>query len=101
MTSRTPQTEYWFARRFPLSDPRQAQAPVHWKGWMVVAGFFGTMALGAAALVWFGGHDELVKGAALFALAAFIGGLWYVSVARVRGDRIRCVKDYRGGKPIA
>lgn len=99
-TTKTPPTEYWFARRFPLSDRRQSMSPVHWKGWVVVAGFVGAMMIGAVAFAWFGAHDEIVKGVALFVLAAFIGGLWFISVSRVRGDRIRCVKDYREGKPI-
>ena len=100
MKKEEPKIEYWFARRFPLSNPRQSMAPVHWKGWVVVLGFIACMLLGAGAFAWFAAHFEFVKGIALFVLAAFVGGIWFISVARMRGDRIRSIRDYQGGKPI-
>jgi hypothetical protein len=100
MTKAVEPTEYWFARRFPLSNPRQSMAPVHWKGWLVVASFLAAMLIGAAAFAWYANQGEMMKGAAYFVMAAFMGGLWFISVARFRGDRIRSVKDYQRGKPI-
>ena len=88
-------TEYWFARRFPVGNPRSGMAPVHWKGWLVVLGFFILMLAGAAGFAWLGMADRVVEGAAVFALFAFGGMIFFVTIAREKGDRVRTVDDYR------
>ncbi|PZO49444.1 MAG: hypothetical protein DCF16_14550 [Alphaproteobacteria bacterium] len=98
-TTKPSDTEYWFARRYPIGSISRSMAPVHWKGWLVVAGFVTCLMLGGVAFAWFGAHDRMAMGIALFALAAFIGGLWFISVTRVRGDPIRTVADYKRDKP--
>lgn len=100
MKKEEPKIEYWFARRFPLSDARQSLSPVHWKGWVVAVSFVLIMLGAAITFGWFATHDEFMKGVALFVLAAFAGVIWFLSVARMRGDRIRSIRDYQGGKPI-
>jgi len=100
MKKQEPVIEYWFARRYPLSDARQSMSPVHWKGWVVALSFAVGMFIGGGAFAWFATHDEAVKGVFVFVLAAFISALWFISVARMRGDRIRSIKDYQRGKPI-
>ena len=40
-------TEYWFARRFPVGNPRNAMAPVSEQGWNVVRRFIAWMVGGA------------------------------------------------------
>lgn len=91
-------TEYWFARRYPLGDPRSSMAPVHWKGWLVAAVFVIAMLAGAGAFVWFSRLDRMAEGAAFFTLAAFVGGVFFVTVSRQHGDRVRTVADYKEEK---
>lgn len=93
-----PVTEYWFARRFPIGNPRSGMAPVHWKGWAVVAAFFAGMLAGAALAAWLISIGEPVRGVAVFAALAFGSGLVFVRAAHKKGDHINTVADYRGGK---
>jgi len=86
---------YWFARRYPLGDVRQSMAPVHWKGWCVAFGFVGVLLGGAGAFVWFTLQGNLLEGAAMFAILAFIAGAWFVLMTMANGDRVRTVADYR------
>jgi hypothetical protein len=87
--------EYWFARRFPIGNPRSGMAPVHWKGWLVAWAFLALMLGGAGAFVWFALEGNLIEGAAMFAIIAFIAGVWFVLMATANGDRVRTVADYR------
>lgn len=88
-------TEYWFARRFPLGSGRGGVAPVHWKGHAVMALYVVTLVLGGVAFAWFGAHDNLPEGIAIFALAAFLGTMLYLSVTRHKGDPIRTAAEYK------
>lgn len=94
-----PVTEYWFARRYPLGHARGTMAPVHWKGWVVML----TYALGLTAalftLAYFYRQMETMEGVLGFVLISFVFTVWYFSVRRMRGDPIRSVADYDGGKP--
>lgn len=87
--------EYWFARRFPLGHPRSAMAPVNWKGWMVVIAFFSLMIGGAGAFVWFALRNNVLEGAAMFLVIAFMAGAWFVLMAMANGDRVRTVAEYK------
>jgi len=91
--------EYWFARRFPLSDPRRSYAPVHWKGFAVVGIFVAALVIGAAAFAWMAALGYLIQGAIVFALAALVGGGWFVVVAQAKGDKTRTVDEYRKAPP--
>jgi hypothetical protein len=90
-----PDTEYWFARRFPVSDRRNAFAPVHWKGWVASAAFVAALAIGGAAFAWMASRGYLIQGAIAFVAAAFLAGGWFIVVASAKGDRTRTVQDYR------
>lgn len=94
-----PVTQYWFARRFPVGDPRNAMAPVHWKGFAVAAAFGATLMIGALAFAWMGASGHLVQGIAVFAAAALVGGGWFVVVAQAKGDKTRTVADYKKDAP--
>jgi hypothetical protein len=94
-------TQYWFARRFPLGDPRSAMGPVHWKGFAVSIGFAVALISGAAAWVWLAQDGRAVEGAAIFTVVAFVAGLWFVTTTRQHGDRIKTVADYREEKKRA
>jgi hypothetical protein len=88
-------SEYWFARRFPLDDPRQAMAPVHWKGYAVACVFLAALLIGGAAFAWMAVSGAIVQGAIVFACAAFVGGGWFIVVALSKGDKSRTVADYK------
>lgn len=90
--------DYWFARRFPLSDPRSSMSPVNWKGWLASLVFVLALGAGATAFAYIGASGNIVQGGAIFAGVALVSGAWFVSVSRVKGDRVRCVADYEKGK---
>jgi hypothetical protein len=87
--------EFWFARRFPVGNPRKAYAPVHWKGWAVALVFVTVLTIGGVAFAWMGASGYLIQGIVVFALAAIVGGGWFVIVAEARADKTRTVEDYR------
>jgi len=88
-------TEYWFARRFPVGSPRNAMAPVHWKGYAIVAAYVTLLVLGGVAFAWLGASGRLVLGAALFAVAAIVGASLFIGLSSIKGDKTRTVADYR------
>ena len=95
-----PKAEFWFARRFPLGNPRQGYAPVHWKGWAATLAFVLALAGGGAYFAW----DALIEqnfmqGAAVFIVAAFVGTAWYLLVVRANSDTLHTVAEYKEGKP--
>lgn len=87
--------EYWFARRFPLGDRRQAYAPVHWKGWMATALFVLALCGGGAAFVYFGMHDQMMEGVAAFSITAFVAMSCFLLLVRANGDPVRTVREYK------
>jgi hypothetical protein len=87
--------EYWFARRFPPSDRRNAFAPVHWKGWAVSIAFVSALAVGGIAFAWLGASGQLIQGVAIFAAVALLSGACFIAVATTKGDQTRTVQDYR------
>lgn len=93
--------EYWFARRFPLSDPRPAVSPVHWKGWAVSAIYLVTLTIGGLAFAWMAANGYLVQGVVVFVVAAAVGTGWFLIVSRAKGDPNRTVADYRKAPPSA
>ena len=93
--------EYWFARRFPLGDPRGGMAPINWKGAAVVLGFVVVLLIGAGVWAYMAQDGRMVEGAAIFTVFAFCDGMWFTSTTRVHGDRVRTVADYRAEKKRA
>lgn len=88
-------SDYWFARRFPVGNPRNAMAPVHWKGYAVVAAYLTLLVLGGLAFAWLGAGGQLILGAAIFAAAALMGAGFFISLSVVKGDKTRTVADYQ------
>jgi hypothetical protein len=89
------QREFWFARRFPVGDRRNAFAPVHWKGWAVAGVYVAALVVGGLAFAWMGASGYLIQGAVVFIIAAIVGGGWFIVVANAKGDKTRTVADYR------
>jgi hypothetical protein len=104
---------YWFARRFPVGDRRNAMAPVRPEGFRVAWTFVWRMVGGAAAwhvlgglagwslyasgpgpLTWLLG----VLGPIVFVACAAYGGWYFVKVAQSRGDNQHTVDDYKAGR---
>jgi hypothetical protein len=90
-----PVTEYWFARRFPVGSPRNAMAPVHWKGYAIVAAYVTLLVLGGVAFAWLGADGRLILGAAIFAAAAVVGASLFIGLSSAKGDKTRTVAQYR------
>lgn len=90
--------EYWFARRFPIGNPRSGMAPVHWKGWIVSIAFVLVMLGGGAAFIWYALRDEFIHGVAIFGVLAIVFGGWFVLVSKANGDHVRTVADYKREK---
>ena len=90
--------EYWFARRFPLGNPRQAYAPVHWKGYAVSLIFLSALTAGGVSFAWFGANDNLFMGIMIFVGVAIVAGAWFVLTAKANGDPVRTVAEYKKEK---
>lgn len=90
--------EYWFARRYPLKDGRQAFAPVHWKGVVVSLIFVCALTTGGVGFAYLGANDNLFMGIAVFAGVALVAGAWFTLTAKANGDPIRTVADYKKDK---
>lgn len=91
--------EYWFARRFPVGDPRNAYAPVHWKGYAASAVFVAALLIGGFAFAWMGASGDLLWGSIVFAVAALVSAGWFITVANAKGDKKRTVADYKKADP--
>lgn len=89
-----PVTEYWFARRFPVGNPRNAMSPVHWKGYAVVAAYVTLLVLGGLAFAWFGASGNLILGGVIFAASAVVGASLFLVLSSTKGDKTRTVADY-------
>lgn len=87
--------DYWFARRFPVGHPRNAMAPVSWKGWAVALVFVVAMTIGGLAFALLAVDGRVIAGATIFALSAILGGGWFIAMTVSKGDRTRTVEDYR------
>lgn len=88
-------TEYWFARRFPVGNPRNAMGPVHWKGYAIVAVYVTLLVLGGIAFAWFGASGQLILGATIFAGAAVVGASLFIGLSSAKGDKTRTIAEYR------
>jgi len=87
--------EYWFARRFPLGDPRSAYAPVHWKGWLASAFFVLALLGGGAAFVYYGMEGLMAQGIAAFTITGFVAMACFLLLVRANGDPVRTVREYK------
>ena len=93
--------EYWFARRFPVGDPRSGMAPVHWKGWAMFGVFVAALAMGALGWLLTDLNGHWLMGLVAFVSLAVLGaGMLLISVAQ-HGDTARTVEDYRKAKENA
>jgi hypothetical protein len=90
-----PVSDYWFARRFPVGNPRNAMAPVNWKGYAIVAAYVTLLVLGGLGFAWFGASGQLILGATAFAAAAVIGAGLFIGLSIMKGDKTRTVAEYR------
>ena len=87
--------DYWFARRFPLSDGRQAFAPVNWKGYAVSLVFVAVLTAGGVAFAWLGAQHNIFMGVMVFAGVALLAGAWFTLTTKANADPIRTVADYK------
>jgi hypothetical protein len=98
------ENKYWFARRFPLTDPRNSMSPVTPEGYRVAWTFVGWMAGGAIAaavilviaLLWMPLLGVLAP--VIFIGCAIYGAWYFITQARDRGDHQHTVDDYKQGR---
>lgn len=90
--------QYWFARRYPVGNPRQAMAPVHWKGWLMTLFFVLVLTFGGGLFVWFGMQEQFAQGVLLFGLIGFVATAWFTLLIRANGDKVHTVEDYKKGR---
>jgi len=88
-------SRHWFARRFPVGDPRNAMAPVSREGHLVAWAFVGAMALGAIGFGLFALANLFVVGMIFFVGIAAVAATAFILIASARGDTARTVADYR------
>ena len=90
-------SEYWFARRFPVGNPRNAIAPVSREGRLVALGFGVAMLVGGVIGAFIAMSGEAVLGVATFAVIAGLAGGAFITIAAKKGDRNHTVDDYKNG----
>jgi hypothetical protein len=95
MSVNAPEREIWFARRYPIGDMRPGLAPVHWKGWALIAAFFVALIVDAALGFWLASTEQAARGILFCLILAFGAVLGFVRVRHIKGDHIRCAADYR------
>jgi hypothetical protein len=91
-------TEYWFARRFPVGSPRNSMAPVSRKAMYIAWAFVGGMVLGGLCFLFLGLNGQLIGGAIVFALMAAASGSMFIGMAVTKGDKQHTVDDYKAGR---
>jgi hypothetical protein len=95
-----PKAEFWFARRFPIGDARQAYAPVHWKGWLAILGFVAVLGGAGAFFAWEALVEQnFAQGLMVFIVAVTAATAWLQLVVRANSDTLHTTADYREGKP--
>ncbi|WP_395820049.1 hypothetical protein [Devosia sp.] len=93
-------SRYWFARSFPLSEPKATRmAPVSGEGWAVVALFVGCLVAGVVGLATFA-FTYRQPGVGVVTLLGFtvVGAAALIAAIRLRGDRAHTTEEYRLGK---
>jgi hypothetical protein len=91
-------TSYWFARRFPVGDPRDSMAPVSPEGRRIVWTFLAAMVVGALSALLLSLVGMWVPGLVVFAAAAMAGGGYFIAMSVRHGDKQHTVAEYRSGK---
>ena len=86
-------SQYWFARR--QGTRRNAIAPVHEHGRIVVGVFVAAMVFGAIAFLLFAMASLFLIGLLIFATVAVAVGGGFIIIARGRTDPQRSLEDYR------
>lgn len=92
--------KYWFARRFPVAEVQNNRmAPVSSEGWAVVALFVGCMIAGAVGLFLFSfAYRQPFIGIVTFVVFAIAGATAFISLAYIKGDKLRTVDEYKAGR---
>lgn len=89
---------YWFARRFPLGDPRKSVAPVSAMGWIMIAAFVFDMIAGAALFLWLATIDQPFMGVLSFLVLTASGWGALMFLVRRKSDHQHTVEDYKAGR---
>lgn len=92
--------KYWFARQFPLSEPKATRVgPVSTEGLMVVTFFAAALIAGAAGLLifTFAYHIPLIGIGLLFGFGLVGLAVFMVAVA-MRSDHQHTVAEYKSGQ---
>lgn len=91
-------SDFWFARRYPVGDRRNALAPVTTEGRRVVLAFVAAVIVGAIVFAVMAISGDVMLGAATFAVIAGLAGGGFILVANQKLDRNHTVDDYKTGR---
>lgn len=91
---------YWFARRFPVSEIKaDRMGPISTEGWAVVGLFIGCMVAGAVGLFTFAfAYRSPFLGVVTLVVFALVGGIAFILLALLKGDKLHTVEDYKSGR---
>jgi hypothetical protein len=90
--------KYWFARRYPVGNPRSSVGPISTEGWLMAAAFVLDMLAGAVVFFYFASIGETVLGGLLFGVLAAAGAGALVFLASRKSDQQHTIDDYKSGR---
>jgi hypothetical protein len=91
--------EIWFARRFPVGNPRNSLAPVSREGWIVAWAFVAAMVLAAVVFIVLTYREAFTLGLILFIVISLAAGIGFVAIAANRSDLTKTLDDYKRTGP--
>lgn len=97
-------TDYWFARRYAINDPRRDVVPISAEGWSAVWSFVGWLVGGfiAAVIVALIGVFLIpylwIAAPIIYVICVVVGVRIYLGAARDHGDQTHTAADYHSGR---
>ena len=86
---------YWFARYTPGPNPGRGLAVISWQGGAVIAGFVGSMVVGAGLFVVGMLINQIALGIGLWVVCVIAGAGTFIWAAATKSDPVRSAYDYQ------
>ena len=87
--------KYWFARYTPGPNPGRGLAVISWQGGAVIAGFVGSMVVGAGLFVVGMLINQIALGIGLWVVCVIVGAGTFIWAATTKSDPARSAYDYQ------